>query len=171
MNVRKLSPFSLRLALSHHNTVLVATFARRMAEHQQPVGLAAGRSEQLSVVGIAADHSVQNDDVGRLHLVGDLCDVEEPAIDAVPHAGAVEQFDGFGLVVGGDLQDARSRDPTLSEEGHDRSRRPAQAAPAVAPGHPAGEPVAEHRVVPVWFATVAHTLGMRLAPPLIQVIS
>ncbi|HZJ04331.1 MAG TPA: hypothetical protein VFD59_02540 [Nocardioidaceae bacterium] len=133
-----------------------------MAERQQPVGLAAGRSEQPLVVGIAADHSVQNDDVDRLHLVGDLCDVEEPTVDAVPHAGAVEQFDGFRLVVGGDLQvgrpggpasqqldldladaaadfeDARSRDSALGQEGHDRSRRPAQATFAVPPRHPAG---------------------------------
>ena len=60
-----------------------------------------------------------------------------------------------------DLGDACAVDAPIGEKGDNGACRPAQPAPAVPPGHPPREAVAERRVVPVGVATVAHALSMR----------
>jgi hypothetical protein len=83
-----------------------------MAEHQQPAGLAPGSTEQPLVVGVTADHPVQQDNVGSVDVFGLQRDVDEPAFNTTLHTGLLQQLRGLRLVVGGDLQVGRPRDAT-----------------------------------------------------------
>src|SRR5215207_1215420 len=86
-----------------------------MAEDHEPPCLSGGRAEQPFVVRIAAHHTVEDDDVGRLDLFGSLRDVDESTIDAPCQAGGVQQLRGLWLVLRGDLQ-VRRRRGTMTQQ-------------------------------------------------------
>ena len=158
--------------------------ARWVAEDQHALGMAAGCGQQALVVGVAADDSVKDDDVGWFDGVRFGCDVEEPAVDAVGQPELGQQLRRLVLVVVGDLQvrhvggtatqqldlDLAHTTPDLQNRGaldavlgqvldHGRCRR-VEAAPAIAAGHPIREPVTEDRPVTVRVAAVGHVLSI-----------
>lgn len=77
---------------------------RRVREDQQTTCVARCCLEQALVVGVAADHPVQHDHVGRRNRLGIGGDVVSAARHPVRHPRSGQQCGGLGLVAGGDLQ-------------------------------------------------------------------
>jgi hypothetical protein len=78
--------------------------ASRVTEDQQAASVCGGRPEQPLVVGIAADHPVENDNVGRLDGVGVDGDVVQPPPHATRKPGLAQEAFGLALVGGRELQ-------------------------------------------------------------------
>ena len=66
----------------------------RVAEYQKTSRVVGCSTEEPFIVGVAAHHSVQNHDVGRLNHVRRGRDVQHPTVDAVSDACLVSQRAG-----------------------------------------------------------------------------
>jgi hypothetical protein len=74
--------------------------SRRVAEDDESARVCGDGGEEWGVVGVAADDAVEDDDVGRLDVVGIDGDVAESSFDAVFEAVFAEERAGVGVVVG-----------------------------------------------------------------------
>ena len=157
---------------------------RRVAEDQQPSGMAARGGEQSLVVRVAAHHPVQDHDVGPVDITRGLGDVDEASGHAVRQAGARQQASRLLLVASRDLQvrgpggaateqleldlphastdleDAGSLDVVRAHELDDPARRRVESALAIARGHASGETVREDGLVTLAVTTARHGLSM-----------
>ena len=146
--------------------------------------MAGGRRDQPVVVGIAADHSMQHDDICRLDLLRRGCNVNKPPVHPIRQPKAFQQGGRLGLVVAGDFKvrglasaaikqlnldlansatDFEHRGVTnvmVGQKGHYAALGWIESTLAVGTGKPFGEPITEHRLVATAAATVAHGISV-----------
>src|SRR5829696_1281681 len=84
-NVRKDLPITRKLAFSSQVAVRLSQLRGGGAEHQQSLGMVGCRGQQTFVVGIAAHHPMQHNDVVRLDLVRRGRNVELTASHPAAH--------------------------------------------------------------------------------------
>jgi hypothetical protein len=155
--------------------------AGRTAEDAEAACVARGGSEQLLVVGIAADDPVQDDDVGRLDPVRMGGDIVETPLRPSLESGLTEQlpclvrlprrefevdralrapFQQLDLDLAdasADLKHGRSLDSPLLEKLDHSARRLVEALVAVSPRHATSKAWGEEAVTPARVGAARHT--------------
>ena len=79
-----------------------------------------GGADERLVVGVAADHPVQHDNVRRRELLRPLGEIEQTPVGTCVESVGVEQFGGVGVVRGRELHVHRSRNAGLKQLELDR---------------------------------------------------
>ena len=146
--------------------------------------MAGGSGKQPLIVRVAAHHSMQDDDVGRLDLVGRGRNIHEPARHPISHPGPFQQRRRLRLVTSRNLQVRRRTCPTteqlnlevthspadlqyrsvldaaLGHERHHPELGVAEPALAISACEPPGKPIAEDGLVARAVATVSHAVSV-----------
>jgi hypothetical protein len=146
--------------------------------------MAGGGGQQPLIVGIAAHHPVQHNDVSRLHLVGRGCNIHEPPRHPISHPGSFQQSRRLRLVTSRELQIRRRTGPTteqlnlevthspadlqhrsvldaaLGRKGHHPALGVVEPALAICTREPPSKPIAENGLVARGVATLTHALSV-----------